>query len=44
MADFNAPLRGWSIAPADMQGHSVTEQLLNDGSIKLTVQVNGGAA
>ena len=25
-------------------GHSVTEQLLADGSIKLTVQVLGGAA
>jgi hypothetical protein len=29
---------------ARRQGHSVTEQLLNDGSIKLTVQVAGGAA
>jgi hypothetical protein len=29
---------------ARRQGHSVTEQLLGDGSIKLTVQVNGGAA
>ena len=26
------------------QGHSVTEQTLADGSIKLTVQVRGGAA
>ena len=25
------------------QGHSVTEQQLTDGSIKLTIQVNGGA-
>ena len=29
---------------ARKQGHSVTEQQLNDGSIKLTVQVQGGAA
>jgi hypothetical protein len=26
------------------QGHSVTEQPLSDGSIKLTIQVSGGAA
>ena len=26
------------------RGHSVTEQTLADGSIKLTIQVNGGAA
>ena len=26
------------------QGHSVTEQTLADGSIKLTIQVSGGAA
>ena len=26
------------------QGHQVTEAKLPDGSIKLTVQVNGGAA
>ena len=26
------------------KGHSVTEQQLNDGSIKLTIQVAGGAA
>lgn len=29
---------------ARKQGHSVTEQILTDGSIKLTVQVSGGAA
>ena len=29
---------------ARKQGHSVTEQQLADGSIKLTVQVQGGAA
>jgi hypothetical protein len=29
---------------AHRQGHSVTEQLLADGSIKLTIQVTGGAA
>ena len=29
---------------ARRRGHSVTEHALNDGSIKLTVQVTGGAA
>ena len=29
---------------ARRRGHSVTEQVLSDGSIKLTVQVAGGAA
>ena len=29
---------------ARRQGHSVTEQALPDGSIKLTIQVGGGAA
>ncbi len=29
---------------ARKQGHSVTEQALADGSIKLTIQVSGGAA
>ncbi len=29
---------------ARTQGHSVTEQTLADGSIKLTIQVSGGAA
>lgn len=29
---------------ARRQGHDVTEQTLADGSIKLTIQVNGGAA
>ncbi len=29
---------------ARRKGHSVTEQPLADGSIKLTIQVNGGAA
>jgi len=29
---------------AHKRGHSVSEQLLNDGSIKLTIQVAGGAA
>jgi hypothetical protein len=28
---------------AHRQGHSVTEQLLADGSVKLTIQVTGGA-
>ena len=26
------------------RGHSITEQTLADGSVKLTIQVNGGAA
>ncbi len=29
---------------ARRQGHSVAEQILADGSIKLTIQVSGGAA
>jgi len=29
---------------AQKKGHTVTEQPLADGSIKLTIQVNGGAA
>ena len=29
---------------ARRRGHSVTEQTLADGSVKLTIQVNGGAA
>jgi hypothetical protein len=29
---------------ARKKGHSVTEQQLQDGSIKVTIQVNGGAA
>ena len=29
---------------ARRRGHSVTEQRLQDGSVKLTIQVNGGAA
>ena len=29
---------------ARKQGHSVTEQQLQDGSVKLTIQVGGGAA
>lgn len=29
---------------AHKRGHSVSEQLLNDGSIRLTIQVAGGAA
>jgi hypothetical protein len=29
---------------ARRQGHSVTEQLLADGSVKLTIQVTGGAS
>lgn len=29
---------------ARRQGHTITEQPLSDGSVKLTIQVNGGAA
>jgi hypothetical protein len=29
---------------ARRRGHTVTEQLLRDGSIKLTIQITGGAA
>jgi hypothetical protein len=31
-------------AEARRVGHSVSEQALTDGSIKLTIQVTGGAA
>ena len=31
-------------AEARRRGHQVTEANLSDGSIKLTIQVNGGAA
>ena len=39
-------LQGYAVEKAALearrQGHSVTEQLLSDGSIKLTIQVAGG--
>jgi hypothetical protein len=41
-------LQGYAIARATLEarkrGHTVTEQSLSDGSVKLTIQVNGGAA
>ena len=41
-------MQAYAVAKASLearkQGHSVTEQTLTDGSIKLTIQVAGGAA
>ena len=41
-------LQGYAVEKARIEarkkGHTVTEQQLQDGSIKLTIQVNGGAA
>jgi hypothetical protein len=41
-------LQGYAIARATLEarkhGHTVTEQSLSDGSVKLTIQVAGGAA
>lgn len=41
-------LQGYAVEKAKIEarrhGHSVTEQQLQDGSVKLTIQVNGGAA
>ena len=40
-------LQAYAVCKASLearkQGHSVTEQILTDGSIKLTIQVAGGA-
>ena len=45
---LNRFLQAYAVEKAKLearkQGHSVTEQALQDGSIKLVVQVNGGAA
>ena len=45
---LDAFLQAYAVEKAKLearrQGHHVTEQQLTDGSIKLTVQVNGGAA
>ena len=45
---LNAFLQAHAVEKAKIEsrrrGHSVTEQTLKDGSIKLTIQVNGGAA
>lgn len=41
-------LQSYAVEKANLEarrrGHSVSEQTLTDGSIKLTIQVNGGAA
>ena len=46
--EFDAFLQAYAVEMARLQarkrGHSVTEQQLSDGSIKLTIQVAGGAA
>jgi hypothetical protein len=45
---LDAFLQSYAVEKAKIEsrrrGHSVTEQTLADGSIKLTIQVNGGAA
>ncbi len=45
---LNRFLQAYAVEKAKLEarskGHSVTEQPLSDGSIKLTVQVTGGAA
>jgi hypothetical protein len=45
---LDALLQAYAVEKAKIEsrlrGHSVTEQTLADGSIKLTIQVNGGAA
>jgi len=47
-ADLDKLLQAYAVEKAKLEsrkaGHSVTEQTLADGSIKLTVQVGGGAA
>jgi hypothetical protein len=41
-------LQGYAVEKARIEarkkGHTVTEQQLQDGSIKLTIQMNGGVA
>lgn len=41
-------LQSYAVEKASLEarrrGHSVSEQTLSDGSVKLTIQVNGGAA
>ena len=45
---LNTFLQAYAVEKAQVEcrrkGHTCTEQTLSDGSIKLTVQVNGGAA
>jgi hypothetical protein len=47
-AQLNKFLQSYAVEKAKIEarkkGHSVSEQALADGSIKLTIQVNGGAA
>lgn len=46
--DLDRFLQAYAVEKAKMEarkkGHTVTEQALADGSIKLTIQVNGGVA
>jgi hypothetical protein len=46
--ELNRFLQGYAVEKARIeahrQGHTITEQPLTDGSIKLTIQVAGGAA
>ena len=46
--ELNRLKQGYATEKAKLEarrrGHSVTEQLMTDGSIKLTIQVTGGAA
>jgi hypothetical protein len=47
-AELSRFLQGYAVARATLEarkhGHSVREQSLSDGSIKITILVNGGAA
>ena len=47
-ARLDAFLQSYAVEKAKIEarkkGHTVTEQSLTDGSIKLTIKVNGGAA
>jgi len=46
--ELDAFLQGYAVEKARLEarkrGHTVTEQSLADGSVKLTIQVNGGVA
>ena len=46
--ELDAFLQGYAVEKARLEarkrGHTVTEQSLADGSVKLTIQINGGAA
>jgi hypothetical protein len=47
-SELDKLLQAYAVETAKLEarriGHSVTEQALSDGSIKLTIQVSGGAA